>query len=31
MSRKAMVDEKKNTYEPRDIHWKDLGSKTEIA
>jgi hypothetical protein len=31
MARMAMVDEKKNAYEPRVIHWKDLGSKTEVA
>ncbi len=29
MARMAMVDEKKNAYEPRVIHWKDIGSRSE--
>lgn len=30
MGRMAMVNAKKNAYEPRVIHWKDLGSKTDL-
>ena len=31
MARMAMVNAKKNTYEPTVIRWKDLGSTTEAA